>query len=102
MTASTNFTSGTVVTKEWLNAVDAHTFDYSFNVKDYGAVGDGTTDDTAAFTLAVAAVNTAGGKLILPPGQYVVAAGTIDITYNGVQIIGASKGDAAYPTPTGS
>mgnify|MGYP000028134719 FL=1 len=99
MTASTNFTSGTVVTKEWLNAVDAHTFDYSFNVKDYGAVGDGTTDDTAAFTLAVAAVNTAGGKLILPPGQYVVAAGTIDITYNGVQILGASKGDAAYPTP---
>ena len=100
MTASTNFTSGTVVTKEWLNAVDAHNFDYTFNVKDYGAVGDGVTDDTAAFTLAVAAVNTAGGKLILPPGQYVVAAGTIDITYNGVQILGASKGDAAYPTPT--
>ena len=99
MTASTNFSSGTVVTSTWLNAVDAHVFDYAVNVKDYGATGDGTTDDTAAFTLAVAAVNTAGGQLILPPGQYVVAAGTIDITYNGVQIIGASKGDAAYPTP---
>ncbi len=100
MTASTNFSSGTVVTKEWLNAVDAHTFDYSFNVKDYGAVGDGTTDDTAAFTLAVAAVNTAGGKLILPPGQYVVAAGTIDLTYDGISVVGSGKGNAANLTPS--
>ena len=100
MTASTNFSSGTVVTKEWLNAVDAHNFDYTFNVKDYGAVGDGTTDDTAAFTLAVAAVNTAGGKLILPPGQYVVAAGTIDLTYDGISVVGAGKGNAANLTPS--
>jgi len=100
MTASTDFATGTVVTADWLNSVDAHTFDYAFNVRDYGALGNGTDDDTAAFALAVAAVNVAGGKLVIPPGRYVVAAGTIHITYNGVEVVGTSKGDAAYPTPT--
>ena len=28
MTATTNFTSGTVVTSTWLNAIDASVFDY--------------------------------------------------------------------------
>jgi hypothetical protein len=43
MTASTNFSSGTVVTSEWLNAVDANIFEYVINVKNYGAVGDGAS-----------------------------------------------------------
>lgn len=100
MTNSTNFVPGTVVTADWLNTIDAYAFDYEFNVKHYGALGNGTDDDTAAFVLAVAAVNAAGGKLVIPPGRYVVAAGTIHITYNGVEVVGTSKGDAAYPTPT--
>jgi hypothetical protein len=36
------------------------------SVKDYGAVGDGTTDDTAAFTAAAAA----NKSLYAPPGTY--------------------------------
>lgn len=36
------------------------------NVRDYGAVGDGTTDDTAAFQAAIDAVSTNGGKVIAP------------------------------------
>ena len=100
MTDSTQFVPGTVVTADWLNTIDAYAFDYEFNVKHYGALGNGTDDDTAAFVLAVAAVNAAGGKLVIPPGRYVVAAGTIHITYNGVEVVGTSKGDAAYPTPT--
>jgi parallel beta-helix repeat protein len=32
---------------------------------DYGAVGDGTTNDTPAFTLAVAAANAAGGGVVV-------------------------------------
>lgn len=40
------------------------------NVKDFGAVGDGTTDDTAAFQRAL---QKAGGKTVLvPPGRYVI------------------------------
>lgn len=40
------------------------------NVKDYGAVGDGTTDDTAAVELAMAAAIAEGDSMFLPPGTY--------------------------------
>jgi len=41
------------------------------NVKDYGATGNGVTDDTAAINLAVAAL-TSHGVLFFPPGKYLV------------------------------
>jgi hypothetical protein len=40
------------------------------NVKDYGAVGDGTTDDYAAIMAAYAALPAAGGTLYFPAGRY--------------------------------
>lgn len=49
-----------------------------FNVKAYGAVGDGTTNDTAAFTDALAAINAAGrGTLYVPnsSASYVITSG---------------------------
>ena len=43
------------------------------SVKDFGAVGDGSTDDTAAIQAAVAAINSAGGGvLFFPCGTYSV------------------------------
>lgn len=56
------------------------------SVKDLGAVGDGTTDDTAAFNAAVAALTT-GGRIEVPPGTYRIA-GTITLT-TGVELCGA-------------
>ena len=53
------------------------------SVKDYGAVGDGVTDDTAAIQ---AAVNT-GGAVIVPVGTYKVSA-KISLVSN-VQLLGA-------------
>lgn len=41
----------------------------------YGCVGDGTTDDTTAFTAALtaaAAATSAGGKVVAPPGTYLL------------------------------
>jgi len=39
------------------------------NVKEFGATGDGTTDDSASFAAALAAV-TSGGTIYIPPGTY--------------------------------
>jgi hypothetical protein len=44
------------------------------SVKNYGAVGDGVTDDTAAVTAAFNAVRTVGGSLYFPAGKYALAA----------------------------
>jgi hypothetical protein len=44
-----------------------------FNVKAYGATGDGTTDDTSAIQAAIDAVDDAdGGTIYFPPGVYFV------------------------------
>jgi len=66
MTQSTTFVAGTVVTKEWLNAVDEHVF----NVQRYGAVGDGVTDDSAAIQAAEDAASVAGTTVRFPAGVY--------------------------------
>lgn len=43
-----------------------------YNVKAYGAKGDGTTDDTTAITSAInAAVAAGGGTIFFPPGTYI-------------------------------
>ena len=49
------------------------------NVKDFGAVGDGTTDDVAAIVAAGALAAGEGGWLFFPPGTYLTAS-SITIT----------------------
>ena len=46
----------------------------TFNAKDYGAAGNGTTDDTVAIAKAYAAAHAAGATLYLPAGTYKVTA----------------------------
>lgn len=52
-------------------------FAQTVSVKDFGAVGDGVTDDTAAFTAAVAT----GSSIYVPTGEYV-----IDVTSSSVTL----------------
>lgn len=60
----------------------------SVSVKDYGAVGDGVTDDTVAIQKAVTHINSLGGGTVyLPQGDYKI---TAPITiYNNTRFIGA-------------
>jgi hypothetical protein len=52
-----------------------------FDVTAYGAVGDGSTDDTAAINLAIAALNTAAaGVLYFPAGTYLISSALTTIT----------------------
>ena len=41
-----------------------------YDVKDYGATGNGSTDDTAAVQAALTAAGTTGGVVFFPPGTY--------------------------------
>jgi polygalacturonase len=49
-----------------------------YNVKDFGATGDGTTNDTAAVSKAIEKASTDGGGVVnFPPGKYMVASARI-------------------------
>jgi len=43
-----------------------------YNVKAYGAKGDGSTDDTGAFTAAFAALGSGKGTVYVPQGDYII------------------------------
>src|SRR5699024_5796960 len=45
--------------------------DNDFSIMDYGAVGDGTTDNTQAIKDAIqACVEAGGGKVVIPAGKF--------------------------------
>ena len=55
-----------------------------FNPKDYGAVGDGTTDATTAFQNCLADAGSSGSvKFVLPPpGNYKFSSGNLHLPAN--------------------
>jgi len=58
----------------------------SVSVKDFGAVGDGVADDTAAIQAAID--STAGALCVLLPAGVYKTTGTIYLRRNGVRIVG--------------
>lgn len=67
-----------------------------FNVKHYGALGDGSTDDTEEIQAAITAANAAGGGLVwFPRGTYIVAPTTTVrlILYSNLTLAG--EGDSS-------
>lgn len=64
----------------------------TFNVKDYGAVGDGVTNDTASIAKAVKAAQVSGGGTIyFDRGTYLI--NSIHIPEN-ISVLGAGRGEA--------
>lgn len=60
------------VTYEWPATPDERTLGF-YNIRDFGAVGDGRTDDTMALRSAFAFIATRnGGQLLFPEGDYLV------------------------------
>lgn len=70
----------------WLSCVFGET---AFNVKDFGAKGDGVTDDTTAIQAAIDFMdsNTISGTLFFPPGTYVIAGALQDTSFSNSQIV---------------
>jgi hypothetical protein len=62
-----------------------------YNVKSYGATGDGSTNDGPAINLAIQELNAEGGTLYFPEGDYVIATSLTEITED-VTMIGDGQG----------
>ena len=82
ITHTAGFTIRQVVSAGWLTDVEASLRSGWLNVKTYGAVGDGSTDDTLAFQAALnaaaaATASAASGTVFVPPGIYVVGPLTV-------------------------
>lgn len=69
------------------------------NVRDFGAVGNGTTDDTAAIPSAINSFSSNGGSVFLPPGTYAVSA-ALQLRAN-VSILGAGVASKLVPRVAG-
>src|SRR5687767_1773934 len=80
-----NVSAGGLITEAWGDAVADAINRLGFNVKAYGATGNGTTNDTAAIQAAIDAANAAnvqadpatdesirGAVVYFPPGLYSV------------------------------
>ncbi len=68
------------------------------NVRDFGAKGDGVTDDTKAFNAAIAA--TTRGAVWVPPGRYVIT-DYVKIQKSGVVLRGAGPDRSVLWFPRG-
>lgn len=73
--------------------------DYEFYVKDYGAKGDGFTDDTVAIQTAANAASSKGGVIIFSGGTYLFKNVTSGI---GVSWRGAGVGSTILKCVTGT
>ena len=79
--------AGKVVTKIPVSTPDDNSFMGVYDVKAFGAVGDGTTNDTAAILTAWGQIEATGGTLFFPAGTYLVSGldfskGTVDTTHS--------------------
>ena len=82
------------VTYDWIADSEATG---NYNIKDFGAVGDGTTDDTIAFKSAIAFIAAHnGGTLKIPQGDFVVTAPLTLVS--GITIEGVSGIATTAPT----
>jgi len=79
-----------------------------YNVMDYGATGDGVTNDTAAIQAAVNAAEAAGGgEVYVPPGTYIVsgdgdASDGCIMLYSNISLVGAGEGTTTIKLQDGS
>src|SRR5450432_2682394 len=61
------------------------------NVHDFGATGDGSTDDAAAIQSAINQATSAGGGVVFfPPGTFLIGSG-LKITGSNIALQGSGK-----------
>lgn len=72
--------------------IDPIEFPYNeFNVKDYGALGDGSTNDYTAIQAAITAAGVSGGVVFFPAGNYRIGTGLV-VSGDKVSLRGEGRG----------
>lgn len=67
-----------------------------YDVKDYGAAGDGVTDDTTAIQAAIDAAEAAsGGVVFFPLGKYMISA-VLTVTESNIELIGVGPASSIF------
>jgi hypothetical protein len=61
----------------------------AISVSDFGAVGDGVTDDTAAIQAAIDSAHNLGGQIIFPNGNFMVT--SLTISAQGTTLSGSAR-----------
>lgn len=61
----------------------------AISVSDFGAVGDGVTDDTAAIQAAIDSAHNLGGQIIFPNGNFMVT--SITLSAQGTTLVGSAR-----------
>jgi hypothetical protein len=109
--SDTTFVNGTtVIDATWLNSINDNIYDVAdatsgtvartlqnkmtelVSIRDFGAVGDGVTDDSAAINTAIETVSAAGGGVVyMPAGTYLCDDEQILLLSN-VHLKGAGEG----------
>ena len=76
------------------------TQDGTFNIRSFGAVGDGATDDTAAIQLAIDEAGKKGGIVFVPPGRW-LCRGHLELKM-GVHLKGINETPQSWEPQSGS
>lgn len=88
------------ITYNWIATPDARELGF-YNIRDFGAVGDGRTDDTTAIRSALAYIASRnGGTLRFPDGDYIVTESLAlpsGIKIVGTNGLGSMAGTSDYP-----
>lgn len=76
-----------IIHANWINAGSGGSTEYNITHSDFGAVGDGVTDNTTAIQAALDAINSAGGgKCYIPQGDFLT--GSLNV-YSNTEIVGS-------------
>lgn len=76
---------------QFVDLIDSLQRQVFYDVKDYGAIGDGIADDTQQIQAAIDAASSTGGQVIFPQGIFRIL-GPINIYANNVSLIGSGAG----------
>ena len=86
------FNTGDVPTEsQFSDLIDSYQRQITFDVMDYGAIGDGVNDDTQQIQAAIDAASVNGGIVLFPSGVFNIL-GPINILSSNVSLIGQGAG----------